>query len=184
MKRILRFLPLLLLMVFLMGCEQQSKATYLTFGDQAVVFVRQGSVLTVIDMPSRVVESYGTYRDITSAEAITTMLPIDAEAVYEAPAANLKRIMLLLSALSRETEVSQGWGALSAVRKQAKKSTLPEVLESLAQAPGLWKEIGKAKHWVHLDLGQVLPDKIDWEQTGPWLEVWFQGALRAGRRSD
>ena len=180
-----RWLPVGIVMpLLLFGCSRKTEATYLTFGDDAVAIIREGSVLTVIDMPSRVVESYGAWRDISPEEAVRALAPVEQGTLYVAPAENLKRLKLLLSALSRETDVDDGWEALSASRRQVKKSALPQTLESLAQAPGLWKELGKASHWTHLDLGQVLPEAIDWNKTEPWLDVWFQGALRAGRRRD
>lgn len=181
-----RWLPVvgIALSLLLSGCARKTEATYLTFGSDAVAIIREGSVLTVIDMPSRVVESYGAWRDISTEEAVRALVPVDQGMLYAAPVENLKRLKLLLSALSRETDVEDGWEALSASRKQVKKSAFPEVLELLAQAPGLWKELGKASRWTHLDLGQVLPEAIDWNKTEPWLDVWFQGALRAGRRRD
>ena len=179
------WLPLgITLILLLSGCAKKPEAIFLNFEGEAVALIRQGSVLHIVDMPGRVVGSYGSWHHLTTQETVQALVPVPGGSIHEVPEGNLRRIRLLLSAIGREMDMEDGWEALSFCRRQVDKSSLDDVMEGLLQVPGLWKEMKKAKYWEHLDLGQVLPQEIDWNEMEPWLDVWFQGALRTGQRRD
>lgn len=172
----------LLFLALLVSCRKPERTcAYISFGDTELALVKEGNRLLVLDIPMRIVASYARQRQTDRMEALATLLPDTPGDVYLSDSLSRRRMERIFEALKLETENADGWQALVAV----KRDELTEEIARLTGNAGLVDLVKKTRHVAHADLDEVLPSgDFSWDQVKPWLDAWYDGALRAGRRSE